>query len=272
MAAMPNASWLGARRRTAVALCVLVAVLVPAAPTWAHHRTPAQLAQPAPLPRLNDLLTGLLTALFPPAGEGGVAPTVQQRVAASTVRVAGPDCTGVRVGSGFAARQNLVVTAAHVVAGVTGPEVIRPDGRRLAATVVAFDADKDLAVLRVGNLGQAPLGLGRPVAATQGAVFGYPGGQPQVEVSPASIVATAPVRIDNLYGQVVSRQIIRLNSRLAPGDSGGALVDSAGTVVGVAFAVATLRPDVAYAVSTSELEPMLASTSADAVSTGRCIS
>ena len=271
MAAMPNASRLGVRR-TAVVLGIVLAVLAPAVPAQAHHRTPAQPAQPAPLPRLNDLLTGLLTALFPPAAGGGVAPTVQQRVTAATVRIAGPDCTGVRVGSGFAARQNLVVTAAHVVAGVTGPEIVRSDGRRLAATVVAFDADKDLAVLRVNNLGQAPLGLGRPVAGTQGAVFGHPGGQPQVAISPATIVATGTARIDNLYGQVVSRQIVRLNSQLEPGDSGGALVDSAGTVVGVAFAIATLRPDVAYAVNTSELEPMLASTSADAVSTGPCIS
>ena len=272
MAAMPNASRLGVRRRTAVVLCVLVAVLAPAVPASAHHRTPAQPTQPAPLPQVNDLITGLLAALFPPSGGGTVAPTVQQRVAASTVRIAGPDCSGVRVGSGFAARPDLAVTAAHVVAGVTRPEVVRPDGRRLPATVVAFDPNRDLAVLRVSGLGQSPLPLGPPVTGTQGAVFGHPGGQPQVEVSPASIVASGVVRLDNLYGDLVSREIIRLNSRLEPGDSGGPLVDGTGTVVGVAFAVSTLRPDVAYAVTTRELEPVLSSAATAPVSTGPCIS
>ncbi|MFP5317601.1 MAG: trypsin-like peptidase domain-containing protein [Acidimicrobiia bacterium] len=274
MATMPDASRLGVRRRTAVTLCLLVAVLVPAVPAQAHHRPPAQPAQPAqpaPLPRLNDLLTGLLAALFPPSG-GGVAPTVSQRVAASTVRIAGPDCNGVRVGSGFAAGSDLVATAAHVVAGVTGPEVVRPDGRRLPATVVAFDADKDLAVLRVSGLGQSPLPLGRAVNGSQGAVFGHPGGQPQVEISPATIVATGTVRLENLYGDLSSREILRLNARLAPGDSGGAVVDGTGTVVGVAFAVAILRPDVAYAVTAQELQPVLASVSGSAVGTGPCLS
>lgn len=268
MAAMPSM----VRRRTAVALCAALAVVVPALPAQAHHRPPAQPAQPAPLPQINDLLTGLLTALFPPGGAGSVAPTVQQRVAASTLRIAGPDCNGVRVGSGFAARPDLAVTAAHVVAGVTRPEVLRPDGRRLPATVVAFDADKDLAVLRVSGLGQSPLPLGRAVMGTEGAVFGHPGGQPQVEVSPATIVASGVARLPNLYGEPVSRRIIRLNSRLEPGDSGGPVVDGGGSVVGVAFAVSTLRPDVAYAVTTQELEPVLGSSSTSPVSTGPCIS
>lgn len=271
MATMPDASRLGVRGRTVVALFAVLAVLAPAAPAQARHRTPSQPAQPAPLPRLNDLLTGLLAALFPPSGPG-VAPTVSQRVAASTVRIAGPDCNGVRVGSGFAAGSDLVATAAHVVAGVTGPEVIRPDGRRSPATVVAFDADKDLAVLRVRGLGQSPLPLGRAVNGTQGAVFGHPGGQPQLEISPATIVATGTVRLENLYGHLASREILRLNARLAPGDSGGAVVDGNGTVVGVAFAVAILRPDVAYAVTAQELQPVLASASTSPVSTGPCLS
>lgn len=264
----------GTPRRAVVALLAVLAVVAPATPASAHHRGPAQPAPatPVPLPQLNDLLTGLLAALFPPGGAGTVAPSVQERVAASTVRVAGADCRGVRVGSGFAARPDLAVTAAHVVAGVTRPEVLRPDGRRLPATVVAFDPDRDLAVLRVDGLGQSPLPLGRPVVGTQGAVFGYPGGQPRVEISPATIVASGVVRLDNLYGGLTSREILRLNARLAPGDSGGPLVDGAGTVVGVAFAVSTVRPDVAYAVTARELEPVLNSASTSPVSTGPCLS
>jgi hypothetical protein len=42
--------------------------------------------------------------------------------------------------------------------------------------------------------------------------------------------------------------------------------------VGVAFAVSTVRPDVAYAVTARELEPVLNSASTSPVSTGACLS
>ena len=57
-------------------------------------------------------------------------PGVQERVAASTVKVEGEACNRIQEGSGFAAGADLVATNAHVVAGVRQPGVIRPDGKR----------------------------------------------------------------------------------------------------------------------------------------------
>ena len=58
---------------------------------------------------------------------------------------------------------------------------------------------------------------------------------------------------------------------LMPGDSGGALVDQNGVVIGVAFAIAPDRPSTAYALTSKELNADLALPRGQAVSTGRCL-
>ena len=57
-----------------------------------------------------------------------------------------------------------------------------------------------------------------------------------------------------------------LAADLQPGDSGSALIDPDGDVVGVVFAIALDRPGVAYALAMSELEAVLAG---DLVAAGR---
>ena len=61
-----------------------------------------------------------------------------------------------------------------------------------------------------------------------------------------------------------------LAADLAPGDSGSPLVDEAQQVVGVAFAIAPDRAGVSYAVSTDELDAVLA-TVGGPVSAGPCV-
>lgn len=275
---MIEANFSRRRHRAVVVLVVAVALVGPAAPAQAHHRgggggggSGSAPNRAAPLQVLPDLLASLLPGLLPPSGGAAVAPSVYSRVSASTVRVVGPACGAIQVGSGFAARADTAVTAAHVVAGMTNPVVFTPDGRRLPASVVVFDANRDLAVLKVDGLGQSPLPLGRPSVGTQGAVFGHPQGQPAVEVSPATVVALGTARLPNLYGDLVLREILRLTSQLEPGDSGGALVDGSGNVIGVAFAVSTRQSNVAFAVNSSEVERVLASGSTTPVSTGPCV-
>ena len=67
------------------------------------------------------------------------------------------------------------------------------------------------------------------------------------------------------------RQVFILAADLAPGDSGGGLVNQSGTVVGVAFAIAPDRSGTAYALTTDELRPVLAAGGAVAVNTGPCL-
>ena len=248
-------------------------------------RTIDAAAPRAPGP-LQDLRQQVLDANFPevfsrlrPTPSTGTPPVatalpaeVVDRVIASTVRVSGQGCGRILTGSGFAADTETIVTNAHVVAGVDNLSVVRPDGRRLSATVVVFDPNRDLAVLSVPGLGQEPLPVGTADIGTDGAVFGHPGGQEAVEVSPARIEAAISALGRDLYGaQNIRREIYVLATQLEPGDSGGALVDPVGQVVGVAFAVAPDQPATAYALATEELNAVLGLPWAGAVDTGSCL-
>jgi S1-C subfamily serine protease len=179
-------------------------------------------------------------------------------VTAATVRLEGRACGQSITGSGFAADATTVVTNAHVVAGIPRPFVITSDSRRLRGQVVLFDDNRDLALVQVPGLGVPPLPLGVAAAQEEGAVFGHPGGQTSVAVSPARIEREMGALGRDIYGDdLVRRRVLVLASRLSPGDSGGPLADRTGRVVGVAFAIAPDRPATAYAVSHEELTAVL---------------
>ena len=208
----------------------------------------------------------------PPPGDVALPPAIRDRVAASTVKVTGTACGRLLSGSGFAAAADVIVTNAHVVAGVDRPTVMRTDGRRLAATVVVFDPNRDLAVLRVPNLNQVALPVGDGEVGDLGAVYGHPRGRDQLEISPARIETKVSAQGLDLYGdRRIRRQILVLASALEPGDSGGALVDTGGRVVGVAFAVAPDRPATAYALDSDELRAVLDVARGGQVDTGPCV-
>ncbi len=209
----------------------------------------------------------------PPASVPLSAATVQA-VAASTVKVEGQACNRIQDGSGFTIAPNLVVTNAHVVAGEPAGQtsVITPAGTRLAAIVVRYDPDRDLALLSVPQLTEAPLALATGSVGQVGAVFGHPGGQAALAVIPASINQEVTAVGEDLYNtHSTRRDVFILASDLMPGDSGGALVSTAGKVVGVAFAIAPDRPGTSYALASSEVRAELATATGGAVSTEACV-
>src|SRR5207248_10328024 len=117
----------------------------------------------------------------PPPPDSGLSPAVVSKVKQSTVRVEGQACDRVQDGSGFTVAPDMVVTNAHVVAGEKKTYVYRGiDGYRMPAITVAFDTDRDLALLHVPGLGETPLSLGSAKEGDKGAVFGHPGGVSEV--------------------------------------------------------------------------------------------
>jgi S1-C subfamily serine protease len=211
-------------------------------------------------------------AAGPPPGEVALPAGVRAKVAASTVMVNGAACGRLLSGSGFSPAADTIVTNAHVVAGVSKPSVLRTDGKRLPATVQVFDPNRDLAVLHVPGLGQDALPVATPEVGADTAVFGHPEGQEALAVIPARVETKVNAQGLDLYGdKEIRREVLILASRLVPGDSGGALVDTAGAVVGVAFAVAPDEPATSYALSSVELRAVLAVPRSGTVGTGACL-
>ncbi|MGE3620839.1 MAG: trypsin-like peptidase domain-containing protein, partial [Acidimicrobiia bacterium] len=221
-------------------------------------------------PQVFDALQRTPSVSAPPAASG-LPSAVAQATAASVVKVEGVACRRIQDGSGFVVAEDLVVTNAHVVAGEPETDLQRPDGSQVTGRVVAFDPRRDLALVHAPGLGLAPLPLGDTDVGGRGGVFGHPGGGP-LEISPFEVAReTDAVGRDIYDGARTERRVLVLSSELRPGDSGAALVDPTGTVVGVAFAIAPDRPGVAYALDVTELHAVLEGPHAAPVDTGPCL-
>ena len=174
-------------------------------------------------------------------------------MAASTVKVSGVACGFRLEGSGFAAAKDTVLTNAHVVAGVGAPDVLKPDGQRLAAQVVMFDPNRDVALLDVPGLDERPLPLGPAVVGAEGLVYGHPHGQDALEVSPARVSGRQTTDVPDIYNrQTARRDIVTLTGDVQSGDSGAALV-AGGSVVAMVFAVDMAQPALGYAIPSEDL-------------------
>lgn len=158
------------------------------------------------------------------------------RASGSVVRVTGIACGLGVEGSGWVAARGLVVTNAHVVAGIVNPRVDTPAGRAFSATVVVFDATNDLAVLRVAGLGARALRLADPERSASVALVGYPRNGPLTRV-PARLGGTARVLSRDAYGEgPVRRQVTAIRGVVEPGSSGGPGIDAQGRVRTTVFA------------------------------------
>lgn len=200
-------------------------------------------------------------------------PTVLAAVEPSVVEIAGAGCGGTIQGSGFVVAPGVVVTNAHVVSGVVAPRVLTDDGD-LGVTVVLFDPDRDVAVLRVAGL-QAPAlptTSGPLDAGAPGAVLGYPGGGPLRENDAAVISRTRALGQDIYGAGRVERDIYELATDVDPGSSGGPFITADGVVAGVVFAESVTQDTVGYALVWQDVadEVAAAAVSDVAVGTGAC--
>jgi S1-C subfamily serine protease len=196
-----------------------------------------------------------------------------QRAGDSVVKVLGSACGLGVSGSGWVARDGVVVTNAHVVAGQDDTVVqLRDSDRRMDATAIAFDVHNDVAVLRVPELEAPALSFSRSVKVSKpAAVEGYPLSGP-FQIRPARLGQTRVVISQDAYGRgPVRRNITAFRGKVQPGNSGGPLVDIAGRVAGTVFAEAVGgRTQGGYAVPNSVVSQVLAGANG-AVDTGPCV-
>jgi S1-C subfamily serine protease len=219
---------------------------------------------------LSDL--GPTPVMGPPPGQIPVAAEVVERATASTVNIEASGCGRRYEGSGVVLQPDIVVTNAHVVAGADDVRVRRTDGEMLDAVAVAFDADRDLAVLEVPGVNRDPLRLAPIEPNDQGVVIGYPGGQDVPRVAPVRVEQRRTAAGRDIYGQgATEREVLFLSADLQQGDSGSPVVDTEGRVTGIVFAISPDVRTTAYALDLPEVEAILAAPRS-AGSTGRCIS
>jgi S1-C subfamily serine protease len=175
-------------------------------------------------------------------------------------------------GTGFLYAPHRLMTNAHVVAGVTEPE-IKDGDRTLDATVVYYNPDVDVAVLNVPDLDGPTIRFeldGKE--KMQGAVLGYPQDGPY-DAQPARIRGEQRLRSPDIYGNgTVTRHVFSLRGSIRPGNSGGPFVSSAGKVLGVVFAASVSDKDTGYALTSDQVRQAAARglQSDDRVSSGNC--
>jgi S1-C subfamily serine protease len=226
----------------------------------------------APYPSALGTLQSPPNPGIPPASR--LAPAVDARVRASTLKVSGQACDTIQEGSGWIAAPGLVVTNAHVVAGERATTVRNEAGLSFPARVIAFDPVRDVAVLDVPALRARPLAIVDGSVGDVGAVYGHPGGGP-LQAAPARVGDEILAVGTDIYRTGSSRRhVFVLASKLAPGDSGGALVDTGGRVIGMAFAIDPGHTGTSYALTEEEIRAVLGVAvrgARNAVDTGGCL-
>jgi serine protease Do len=133
----------------------------------------------------------------------------------------------------------FIVTNNHVIEGSQAIEVILNDRRTFDAEIIGTDPNTDLAVLKInsaglpflvyGNSGELRLGewvlaIGNPYNLTSTVTAG---------------IVSAKARSINILGELAIEAFIQTDAAVNPGNSGGALVNTRGQLVGINAAIAS---------------------------------
>lgn len=206
--------------------CAAVAALLAAPLGASATAAPAQIDTAAVAKAVEPAVVDINTALDPLAGNGATAG-------------AG---TGMVVSSG-----GLIVTNNHVVSGADSIAVTVPGHGRHAASFVGSDPSQDIAVIKVAGLSHLPtikwgnssaVGVGTAVVAI-GNALGL-GGQPTVTQGIISATGrTITAQDETGANPETLRGLLQTDAPIAPGNSGGPLVNASDQVVGMDTAAAS---------------------------------
>jgi S1-C subfamily serine protease len=159
------------------------------------------------------------------------------------------------LGSGFAIRPTLVITAAHVAQAAGAAAVVVSAGRPQAARIVATREEDDVALLEISQampplvLAPAPPRVGEWVVVV-GNPFG--GGM----TATAGIVSAAPGAI-SATPELARR--VQISAAVNPGNSGGPVCNLRGEVIGATTSLVAAGQGIAFATSASLLRAFLTS-------------
>lgn len=167
-----------------------------------------------------------------------------------TFRVRNPSCNGVATGSGFAISKRLLVTNRHVVEDPYFQlELSTWDGREISVAVAGISTIADLAIISTSeDLPVYASFAEDPSPGSEVIAVGYPRGD-EWTATTGNVIDYSPASVFNTV-----HPVIRFDAPIAPGNSGGPLLDTGGNVVGVVFAVEQSGDQYSLAVPLSTLE------------------
>ncbi len=193
---------------------------------------------------LLDAYSRAVTAAVAKVGPAVVQIAVARRGAGSGVTIS-PD--------------GLILTNSHVAQGAARVLVATAHGRALAARVIGDDPDTDLALLRVesgANLPHAALGDSAQLKPGQMAIaIGNPLGFSATVT--AGIISATGRSLRARSGRLID-DVVQTDAALNPGNSGGALADSTGAVIGISTAIIQGAQGICFAVASNTAAYVLA--------------
>jgi putative serine protease PepD len=216
-----------------VALVALVAGLVGG---FLGHRLASDDAAPVAAAG-NPIVQRPVTTAVPPLSGDADEP------AAAVAQALGPAVVQLRtsagLGSGFVYDESgLILTAAHVTDGADTVEVRLADGTRLRGEVLGSDDSTDVSVVKIDppdGLAVATLATGVQIQVGQVAIaIGSPFGLDQTVT--AGIVSAVGRSVETPGGVIPA---IQTDAPINSGNSGGALADRRGRVIGINDSIVT---------------------------------
>ncbi len=177
---------------------------------------------------------GATSAPDRPAGEELTIPELVDAVEPSVVTI----FTEGGLGSGVVyTADGVIITNEHVVRGVTDVEVAFADGQRVGGTVLAADPIVDIAVVQADreNLPAAEFATELPEVGEGAVVIGSPLGFENTVTS--GIISALHREIPGSASQGQSLvDLIQTDAAISPGNSGGAVVNLRGQIIGISEA------------------------------------
>ncbi|MAE28224.1 MAG: hypothetical protein CMJ87_04465, partial [Planctomycetes bacterium] len=190
---------------------------------------------------------------LPPAMVTALSTPTVDRIMQSVVQVVVDDGTGsgVKIAAG-------VITNEHVVRGARSIELRMHDGRRITATVIKSDARRDLALLQTeAELPALQLAPAREQAVTDTVrIFGYPVGIEGVSVTLGIVSAFRDQGLECIFPPGVLH--VQTDAAINRGNSGGAMVNSQGQLIGLPASGWPDTEGLSFAVAAEEIEAFLA--------------
>ena len=190
------------------------------------------------------------------------------QVKRSVFVIEGLVCGKNSLGTGVLVQQGIL-TNAHVVAGSETLKLIDSDGREFSSFVIAIDFQTDLALLDSSKITQEPLQTSKPRLDMD--VVLMVGSENEIQVIHSEIKRLIDISIADIYGDgAYVRSGMELSADVAPGDSGGPIVNTDGEVVGLVFSRSKNNEGISYGISSEEFTKVTSQATKTAIETGDC--